>query len=198
MHYEESGASRDSLELDKWSPPELQLEDETMQFERYRAKSFWSSSLILERSGSQSVVENDYSSIKTYKEFQATFKNLSQNDNDNIVDDDSWDGSQGGDYSSQSGVERNLLRTVTSDFGRGAGYLWGKAKKSLSQLKEESDGNHCYVWLSKAWYSIPFVKTMKVYKKSYVLKDMAAGITEGIMNIPLGESIWIWKLDFLL
>ncbi len=141
-------------------------------------------STVYDASEPLSVVENDYSTIKTYKEFQATFKELFRNDR-GVVDDDSWDDSQGG--TSIPDQEIGLLRSVSADVGRGAEYLWGKTRKKIATFREQDDHDHCCGWLKNAWNRIPFVKTMKLYKKVYFLKDVAAGITEGIMNVPLGK-----------
>ncbi len=181
-----------SVEIFKWVPPEYQLTDElgseTLRSEGHIPAERSSlgtrkSSTCYNASEPLSVVENDYSTIKNYKEFQSTFKDLFR-ENNGGADDDSWDGSQGG--TSIPDQEKSLLRTMSMDVGRGAEYLWGKTRKSIARLRERDDG-HCCGWLTKAWKRIPFVKTMQVYKQVYFLKDMTAGITEGIMNIPLGR-----------
>ncbi len=188
--YDESTASRDSVDIDRlrWThpDPEFQSGDETTRLEIPEGGPKRSSSTYYSTSEPLSVVENDYSSIKNYKEFQATFHDLFR-DHEGIVDDDSWDGSQGGDDSTCQD-RQGLILTVRKDVKSGAEYLWGLTKQSFTEFREVDD-KFCLGRLLKMWNSIPFVKTMQAYKKKFLLKDMSAGITEGIMNIPLGK--WI-------
>ncbi len=167
------------------------MEHETTNFCAGIPRPVRSSSTYYSAAEPLNVVENDYSSIPNYKEFQATFRDLFQ-EREGTIGDDSWDGSQGGD-SSTATDNRGLLRTVRTDVKRGVVYLWGLTRKSISELRE-SDDKYCCGRLTKMWTSIPFVKTMQSYKKKYFLKDCSAGITEGIMNIPLGKRIFRRRL----
>ncbi len=180
----ESGDTVDEGYL-KWTrqDQELQLGDGTIHHNKSSGIQKRHSSTYYSASEPLSVVENDYSSIRNYKEFQVTFRDFFRN-HEGIVDDDSWDGSQGGDDSTCPD-HRGLIRTVRKDVKSGAEYLWGLTMQSLTEFK--GGDKYCCGRLLKMWNGIPFVKTMQAYKKKYLLKDMSAGITEGIMNIPLGK-----------